>query len=87
MRKTIKYMLPMYGDVFETTKGSTEEKAKAKELASELNYLLDINRLNVRISSISDTPIATKIWVENDLPSFDGTLQNAKKMLQDIISD
>lgn len=84
MRKTIQYMLPMYGDVFETTKGSTEEKAKAKELASELNYLLDINRLNVRISSISDTPIATKIWVENDLPSFDGTLQKAKKMLQDI---
>ena len=83
MRKTIQYMLPMYGGVFETS-AKEDDNEKAKNIAAELEYLLEINRLNVKPSQIINTPIATKIWVKNELPSFDGTLQKAKKMLPDI---
>lgn len=83
MRKTIQYMLPMYGGVFETSVKENDNE-KAQRIAAELEYLLEINRLNVKPSQIINTPIATKIWVKNELPSFDGTLQKAKKMLPDI---
>ena len=83
MRKTIQYMLPMYGGVFETS-AKEDDNEKAKNIAAELEYLLEINRLNVKPSQIINTPIATKIWVKNELPSFDETFQKAKKMLPDI---
>ena len=83
MRKTIQYMLPMYGGVFETSVKENDNE-KAKNIAVELEYLLEINRLNVKPSQIINTPIATKIWVKNELPSFDETFQKAKKMLPDI---
>ena len=83
MRKTIQYMLPMYGDVFETSVKENDNE-KAQKIAAELEYLLEINRLNVKPSQIINTPIATKIWVKNELPSFDETFQKAKKMLPDI---
>lgn len=83
MRKTIKYMLPMYGDVFETSERENDND-KAQRIANELEYLLEINRLNVKPAQIINTPIATKIWVKNELPSFDETFQKAKKMLPDF---
>lgn len=83
MRKTIQYMLPMYGDVFETSVRENDNE-KAQKIATELEYLLEINRLNVKPAQIINTPIATKIWVKNELPSFDETFQKAKKMLPDI---
>ena len=83
MRKTIQYMLPMYGDVFETSVKENDNE-KAQKIAAELEYLLEINRLNVKPDQIINTPIATKIWVKNELPSFDETFQKAKKMLPDF---
>lgn len=83
MRKTIQYMLPMYGDVFETSVKENDNE-KAQKIAAELEYLLEINRLNVKPAQIINTPIATKIWVKNELPSFDETFQKAKKMLPDV---
>lgn len=83
MRKTIQYMLPMYGDVFETSVKENDNE-KAQRIANELEYLLEINRLNVKPAQIINTPIATKIWVKNELPSFDETFQKAMKMLPDI---
>ena len=83
MRKTIQYMLPMYGGIFETS-AKEDDNEKAKNIAAELEYLLEINRLNVKPSQIINTPIATKIWVKNELPSFDETFQKAKKMLPDV---
>lgn len=83
MRKTIKYMLPMYSDVFETSERENDND-KAQRIANELEYLLEINRLNVKPAQIINTPIATKIWVKNELPSFDETFQKAKKMLPDF---
>lgn len=83
MRKTIQYMLPMYGNVFETSVKENDNE-KAQRIANELEYLLEINRLNVKPAQIINTPIATKIWVKNELPSFDETFQKAMKMLPDI---
>ena len=83
MRKTIQYMLPMYGNVFETSVKENDNE-KAQKIAAELEYLLEINRLNVKPAQIINTPIATKIWVKNELPSFDETFQKAKKMLPDV---
>ena len=60
------------------------DNEKAQKIAAELEYLLEINRLNVKPDQIINTPIATKIWVKNELPSFDETFQKAKKMLPDF---
>lgn len=83
MKDTINYILPIYGGIFKDTVGKPS-KNLAKSIASKVKYLLDINKISVEMSSIEESPMGVKIWLENDLPYFERTVQTLKKILSDL---
>lgn len=83
MKDTINYTLPIYGGIFKETVGKSN-KNLAKDIASKIKYLLDINKISVGLSSIEESPMGVKLWLENDLPYFEKTSQTLKKILLDL---
>lgn len=83
MKDTINYILPIYGGIFKETVGKSN-KNLAKDIASKIKYLLDINKISVGLSSIEESPMGVKLWLENDLPYFEKTSQTLKKILPDL---
>lgn len=83
MKDTINYILPIYGGIFKDTVGKSD-KILAKDIASKVKYLLDINKISVGLNSIEESPMGVKLWLENDLPYFEKTSQTLKKILPDL---
>lgn len=83
MKETINYTLPIYGEVFKDTVGKFNRNL-AKDIASKVKYLLDINKISVGVSSIEESPMGVKLWLENDLPYFERTVQTLKRILPDL---
>lgn len=83
MKDTINYILPIYGGIFKDTTGKFN-KNLAKDIASKVKYLLDINKISVGLNSVEESPMGVKLWLENDLPYFEKTSQTLKKILPDL---
>lgn len=83
MKDTINYTLPIYGGIFKDTIGKSNRNL-AKDIASKVKYLLDINKISVGVSSVEESPMGVKLWLENDLPYFERTVQTLKKILFDF---
>ena len=56
MKETINYTLPIYGGVFKDTVGKSNENL-AKDIASKVKYLLDINKISVGLNTVEESPM------------------------------